>query len=55
MTDKAASPARFSRALFLYALVYMAFLYGPVVLLPIFSFNNSVFIAFPLSGFTTRW
>jgi spermidine/putrescine transport system permease protein len=55
MMGQAASPARGSRALFLYALVYVAFLYGPVVLLPLFSFNNSVFIAFPLSGFTTRW
>jgi len=50
-----ASRSRGSTALFLYALLYVAFLYAPVVLLPIFSFNNSVFIAFPLSGFTTRW
>ncbi len=27
----------------------------PVLFLPLFSFNNSVFIAFPLSGFTTQW
>ena len=27
----------------------------PVLVLPIFSFNDSQFIAFPLSGFTTRW
>lgn len=44
-----------SRTLFLYALAYLAFLYGPVLVLPVFSFNNSEFIAFPLSGFTTRW
>jgi spermidine/putrescine transport system permease protein len=38
-----------------YALLYLAFLYVPVLLLPVFSFNDSLFIAFPLSGFTTRW
>jgi len=44
-----------SRALFAYALAYLAFLYLPVLLLPLFSFNASRFIAFPLTGFTTRW
>jgi spermidine/putrescine transport system permease protein len=44
-----------NRALLLYACGYLAFLYLPVLVLPIFSFNNSQFIAFPLSGFTTRW
>ena len=44
-----------SRGLLLYALAYLAFLYLPVLVLPVFSFNNSEFIAFPLSGFTTRW
>ena len=44
-----------SRTLFLYALAYLAFLYGPVLVLPVFSFNDSQFIAFPLSGFTIRW
>ena len=38
-----------------YALAYLAFLYVPVLLLPVFSFNDSLFIAFPLRGFTTRW
>jgi spermidine/putrescine transport system permease protein len=41
--------------LLLYALFYLALLYGPVLFLPLFSFNDSVFIAFPLQGFTTRW
>jgi len=41
--------------LFIYAFAYLGFLYVPVLVLPIFSFNNSEFIAFPLSGFTTRW
>ena len=43
------------RPLFLYALAYLAFLYVPVLVLPVFSFNDSRFIALPLSGFTTRW
>ena len=38
-----------------YAIFYLAFLYVPVLFLPLFSFNNSVFIAFPLTGFTTQW
>jgi len=41
--------------LFAYAIFYLAFLYVPVLFLPLFSFNNSVFIAFPLSGFTAQW
>ena len=44
-----------NRALSIYAFGYLAFLYVPVLVLPAFSFNNSEFIAFPLSGFTTRW
>jgi spermidine/putrescine transport system permease protein len=44
-----------SRTLFIYAIGYLAFLYVPVLFLPVFSFNNSQFIAFPLTGFTTRW
>jgi spermidine/putrescine transport system permease protein len=43
------------RSLFVYALGYLAFLYVPVLVLPVFSFNSSQFIAFPLSGFTIRW
>jgi spermidine/putrescine transport system permease protein len=41
--------------LFAYAVFYLAFLYVPVLFLPLFSFNDSVFIAFPLTGFTTQW
>ena len=44
-----------NRAILIYAFAYLAFLYVPVLVLPVFSFNNSEFIAFPLSGFTTRW
>ena len=38
-----------------YALIYLVFLYAPIVLLPIFAFNDSTIIAFPLQGFTTNW
>lgn len=38
-----------------YALAYLVFLYAPIVLLPLFAFNDATVIAFPLSGFTTKW
>jgi spermidine/putrescine transport system permease protein len=44
-----------NRPLHLYALVYLAFLYVPVLFLPLFSFNDSIYIAFPIKGFTTIW
>ena len=39
----------------IFALAYLVFLYLPVLFLPIFSFNDSIFVAFPLKGFTTKW
>lgn len=39
----------------LFAVAYLLFLYIPVLFLPIFSFNDSIFVAFPLKGFTTKW
>ena len=47
--------ARRGKGLVAYAVFYLAFLYVPVLFLPLFSFNASAFIAFPLSGFTTQW
>jgi spermidine/putrescine transport system permease protein len=38
-----------------YAIAYLVFLYAPIILLPMFAFNDSKVIAFPLSGFTTEW
>lgn len=38
-----------------YALFYLFFLYGPILLLPIFAFNDSKILAFPLQGFTLTW
>ncbi len=33
----------------------MVFLYGPVLFIPLFSFNDAIFAKFPLIGLTTRW
>ena len=38
-----------------YAAVYMVLLYLPALLLPLFAFNSSTIIAFPLKGFTFEW
>ena len=46
---------RTNRPLLAYAILYLAFLYVPVMLLPLFSFNDGIYIAFPLKGFTTKW
>lgn len=39
----------------IYALAYLLFLYAPIILLPMFAFNDAAIVAFPLSGFTTEW
>ena len=39
----------------IYAGLYLTLLYLPIVLLMVFSFNDSVYIAFPLKSFTLRW
>ena len=41
--------------LFVYAVLYIAFLYVPPLFLPLFSFNDSIYVAFPLKGFTFKW
>lgn len=38
-----------------YAALYVALLYLPVLMLPVFSFNDATAPALPLQGFTTRW
>ncbi len=38
----------------LYAILFLIFLYGPVLLMPLFSFNDSIFAIFPLKGFTLQ-
>jgi len=44
-----------SSGLRIYTIAYLIFLYAPILLLPLFAFNDSKVIAFPLSGFTTNW
>ncbi len=39
----------------LYTVAYLIFLYMPIVILPLFAFNNATVVAFPLRGFTTEW
>ena len=39
----------------LYVWAFLAFLYAPILLLPVFAFNDGTVIAFPLDGFTTAW
>ncbi len=39
----------------IYAVAYLIFLYAPILLLPVFAFNDSVILSFPLGGFTARW
>ncbi|MDP3196298.1 ABC transporter permease [Tabrizicola sp.] len=38
-----------------FTLFYLLFLYSPILLLPIFAFNESKVMAFPLQGFTLTW
>lgn len=38
-----------------YAVVYLSFIYIPVLFIPLFSFNDATTIAFPLRGFTLEW
>jgi spermidine/putrescine transport system permease protein len=45
---------RFS-PLMLYVVLYLLFLYIPSLMLPIFSFNDSIQMVLPLEGFTTKW
>ncbi len=39
----------------IYAVAYLIFLYAPILLLPVFAFNDSVILSFPLGGFTAKW
>ncbi len=44
-----------NRTLAVYAIAYLFFLYIPVFFLPLFSFNDSIYVAFPLKEFTGKW
>lgn len=42
-------------ALRLYAVLFMAFIYLPLLILPVFSFNSGLYVKFPLEDFTFNW
>ena len=42
-------------ALAIYAILYLVFLYLPVLFLPLFSFNSGTIVAFPIKGWTLDW
>lgn len=44
-----------NRSLQLYAIVFLIVLYVPVLFIPLFSFNDSIYVRFPLTGFTFQW
>lgn len=44
-----------NRPLAIYAILFLAFLYIPVLLLPLFSFNASIYVAFPIEEWTLGW
>ncbi len=44
-----------SRPLQFYAALFLIVLYTPVLFLPLFSFNDSLYVRFPLKSFTFRW
>jgi len=46
---------RHNRALQVYAVAFLIVLYVPVLFIPLFSFNDSVYVRFPLEGFTLQW
>ncbi|HET9672630.1 MAG TPA: ABC transporter permease, partial [Actinomycetota bacterium] len=43
------------RSLVAFYLLLVVFLYAPIAVLMVFSFNDSRLVTFPLAGFTTRW
>ncbi|MEI2702257.1 MAG: ABC transporter permease subunit [Baekduia sp.] len=44
-----------ARGLRAYSILFVGFLYLPIVLLFLFSFNDAEYVGFPYEGFTTRW
>ncbi len=44
-----------ARWLRIYTVAYLIFIYLPILFLPLFSFNDGIYVAFPMKGFTLRW
>lgn len=51
----AVSPKAGGTGLRIYAILYLLFLYAPIILLPVFALNKGTIIAFPLKGYTFQW
>lgn len=51
MTPSTGTP----RSLVAYAVVFSVFLYLPVLLIPLFSFNTGYYVKFPIEGLTLDW
>lgn len=47
--------SRPNRPLALYALVFLLFIYLPLLVIPVFSFNSGLYARFPLQDFTIGW
>ena len=41
-----------NRPLQIYAVIFLIVLYVPVLFIPLFSFHDSIYVRFPLKGFT---
>ncbi len=55
LADSSATQERRFGLLFFYVMLYLMFLYIPSMMLPIFSFNDSIQMVLPLKGFTLDW
>ncbi len=55
MSDHPLSIRRKGWGLTVFAFAYLAFLYAPMLVLPVFSFADQTIIDFPIQGFSTRW
>ncbi len=44
-----------NRTLQVYAIVFLIVLYLPVLFIPLFSFNDSIYVRFPMQGLTFHW
>jgi len=53
--DEIVTAGRRFSPLLVYVIFYLMFLYTPSLMLPIFSFNDSIQMALPLKGFTLDW
>jgi spermidine/putrescine transport system permease protein len=54
-SEEAGTKGRKYGPLFIYVVIYLLFLYIPSLMLPVFSFNDSIQMALPLKGFTLDW